>query len=81
IDLPLTFVIHAYAVSILAVILIAAFLTNRRLVARRVEAGPAIDFPLCALVVGIVGARAFQVFTHPGDFFYDGADLWRDPYV
>ncbi len=81
IDLPLTFVIHAYAVCILVGILIAAFLTNRRLVARGVESGTVIDFTLCALVLGIVGARAFHVLTHPGDYFYDGADLWRVLYV
>ncbi|WP_043669860.1 prolipoprotein diacylglyceryl transferase [Clavibacter michiganensis] len=81
IDLPLTFVIHAYAVCILIGILIAAYLTNRRLVARGVESGTVIDFTLCALVLGIVGARAFHVLTHPGDYFYEGANLWRVLYV
>ena len=60
---------------ILVGILIAAFLTNRRLVARGVESGTVIDFTLCALVLGIIGARAFHVLTHPGDYFYDDTNL------
>ncbi|OUE09266.1 prolipoprotein diacylglyceryl transferase [Clavibacter michiganensis] len=81
IDLPLTFAIHAYAVCILVGILIAAWLTNRRLVARGVESGTVIDFTLLALVLGIVGARAFHVLTHPGDYFFAGADPLRVLYV
>jgi prolipoprotein diacylglyceryl transferase len=81
IDLPLTFVIHAYAVCILIGIVIAAFLTNHRLTKRGAERWVTIDFTLCALVLGIVGARAFHVLTHPGDYFYEGADLLRVLYV
>ncbi|WP_317231207.1 prolipoprotein diacylglyceryl transferase [Clavibacter sp. MX14-G9D] len=81
IDLPLTFAIHAYAVCILVGILIAAWLTNRRLVARGVESGTVIDFTLLALILGIAGARAFHVLTHPGDYFFAGADPLRVLYV
>jgi prolipoprotein diacylglyceryl transferase len=81
IDLPLTFVIHAYAVCILIGIVIAAFLTNHRLTKRGAERWVTIDFTLCALVLGIIGARAFHVLTHPGDYFYDGANLWRVLFV
>ncbi|MDQ0742911.1 prolipoprotein diacylglyceryl transferase [Clavibacter sp. B3I6] len=81
IDLPLTFVIHAYAVCILIGIVIAAFLTNHRLTQRGAERWVTIDFTLCALVLGIVGARAFHVLTHPGDYFYDGANPWRVLFV
>jgi prolipoprotein diacylglyceryl transferase len=81
IDLPLTFVIHAYAVCILIGIVIAAFLTNHRLTQRGAERWVTIDFTLCALVLGIVGARAFHVLTHPGDYFYEGANPWRVLFV
>ncbi|WP_445441988.1 prolipoprotein diacylglyceryl transferase [Clavibacter sp. km1a] len=81
IDLPLTFVIHAYAVCILIGIVVAAFVTNHRLTKRGAERWVTIDFTLCALVLGIIGARAFHVLTHPGDYFYDGANLWRVLFV
>ena len=30
---------------------------------------------------GIIGGRLYHVVTHPGDYFYPGADLWTTLYV
>jgi prolipoprotein diacylglyceryl transferase len=36
---------------------------------------------LWAVPLGIIGARFYHVFTHPADYFYDGADLMRVFYI
>jgi len=71
---PLT--IHAYALCILAGIILATMITSRRLSKRGAEPGVVLDIILWAVPLGIVGARIYHVLTHPGDYFYDGADLW-----
>ncbi|TDW28601.1 prolipoprotein diacylglyceryl transferase [Cryobacterium psychrophilum] len=71
---PLT--IHAYALCILAGIILATMITSRRLTKRGAEPGVVLDIILWAVPLGIVGARVYHVLTHPGDYFYDGADLW-----
>jgi len=71
---PLT--IHAYALCILAGIVLATMITSRRLSSRGAEPGVVLDIILWAVPLGIVGARIYHVLTHPGDYFYDGADLW-----
>lgn len=71
---PLT--IHTYALCILAGIVAAVIIAQRRLVARGGQAGQVIDIILWAVPLGIVGARFYHVFTHGGDYFYPGANLW-----
>lgn len=71
---PLT--IHTYALCILAGIAAAVIITQRRLVARGGQARQVIDIILWAVPLGIVGARFYHVFTHGGDYFYPGANLW-----
>lgn len=61
--------IHAYALSILTGIIVALFITNRRLVARGVEPWLVLDVMLLAIPLGIVGGRAYHVVTHPSDYF------------
>lgn len=61
--------IHAYALSILTGIIIALFITNRRLVARGVEPWLVLDVMLLAIPMGIVGGRVYHVITHPRDYF------------
>ncbi|QTX06362.1 prolipoprotein diacylglyceryl transferase [Agromyces archimandritae] len=73
--------IHAYALCILVGIVIAAWVTSRRLTKRGAEPGVVLDIALLAVPIGIVGARAYHVFTHPADYFYEGADLWRTLYI
>jgi prolipoprotein diacylglyceryl transferase len=75
------FRIHAYALCILAGIIAATIMTSRRLTKRGAEPGVVLDIILWAVPLGIVGARIYHVLTHPGDYFYDGADLWRTLYI
>ncbi|MCU1445628.1 prolipoprotein diacylglyceryl transferase [Cryobacterium sp.] len=70
------FRIHAYAICILIGIFLATAVTSRRLTKRGAEPGVVLDIILWAVPLGIVGARIFHVLTHPGDYFYDGANLW-----
>jgi len=71
---PLT--IHAYALCIIAGIIAATIITQRRLSRRGAEDGVVIDIVLWAVPLGIIGARIYHVLTHGGDYFYAGANLW-----
>lgn len=71
---PLT--IHVYALCILAGIAAAVVITDRRLRKRGVQPWTVIDVAIWAVPLGIVGARIYHVFTHVGDYFYPGANLW-----
>jgi prolipoprotein diacylglyceryl transferase len=71
---PLT--IHFYALCILGGIIIAAALTARRIAQAGTPRGVVLDVSMWAVVVGIFGGRLYHVFTHPGDYFYKGANLW-----
>jgi prolipoprotein diacylglyceryl transferase len=70
-------VIHTYALCILAGIVAAMFIVNHRLTKRGGESGVVIDIVLWAVPLGIIGARFYHVFTHVGDYFYPGANLWN----
>ncbi|MWB97049.1 prolipoprotein diacylglyceryl transferase [Agromyces sp. MMS17-SY077] len=72
-----TLTIHAYAICILVGIIAAYIVTSRRLTKRGGEPGVALDVTLWAVVLGIIGARFYHVFTHPDDFFYEGANVWN----
>lgn len=76
---PLT--IRFYALFIMAGIVVAIWLTSRRLSQRGASPGIVIDVALWAVPVGILGGRLYHVVTHPEDYFYPGADLWRVLYV
>ncbi len=69
--------IHTYALCILAGIIAAMFIVNHRLTKRGGESGIVIDIVLWAVPLGIIGARLYHVFTHVGDYFYSGANLWN----
>jgi len=69
--------IHTYALCILAGIIIATIMVNERLKARGAEPGVVLDVIIWAVPLGLVGARAYHVLTHPGDYFFDGADPWE----
>lgn len=72
---PLT--IHTYALCILAGIVAAVVIAQRRLKARGGDPGQVIDVIIWAVPLGIVGARFYHVFTHGGDYFFSGANLWN----
>jgi prolipoprotein diacylglyceryl transferase len=67
--------VHFYALFILAGIILAIWLANRRLKARGADGGIALDVALWTVPIGIIGARIFHVLTHTNDYFYEGADL------
>lgn len=67
--------IYFYALCILTGIVIAAIWTGRRLTRRGGERGVVIDFAVWAVVLGIIGARAYHVLTHWGDYFGPGKNM------
>ncbi|NYD66255.1 prolipoprotein diacylglyceryl transferase [Agromyces atrinae] len=69
--------IHTYALCILLGMVVALIWTSRRLTKRGGEPGVVLDVALWAIILGIIGARFYHVFTHPGDFFYEGANPWE----
>ncbi|MEY4423362.1 MAG: hypothetical protein RLZZ258_465 [Actinomycetota bacterium] len=69
------FVVHFYALCILAGIIAAVLIADFRLKRRGVESGKALDIAMWTVPIAIIGARLFHVLTHPGDYFYEGADL------
>ncbi|HYI32299.1 MAG TPA: prolipoprotein diacylglyceryl transferase [Glaciibacter sp.] len=75
------FRIHAYALCILAGIIVATIITSSRLTKRGAEPGVVLDIILWAVPLGIIGARFYHVLTHPGDYFYEGAELIRVLYI
>ncbi len=76
---PLT--VHFYALCILVGIVIAVWLTQRRLASQGAEKGIVIDIALWAVPFGIVGGRFYHVVTHPNDYFFPGANLLKTLYV
>lgn len=73
--------IHIYALCILLGIALATWITDTRLSRRGAERAVVLDIILWAVPLGIIGARFYHVFTHPADYFYDGADLMRVFYI
>lgn len=69
--------IHTYALCILVGIVAATIWVNARLKARGAESGIVLDVIIWAVPLGLVGARLWHVFTHPADYFYEGADPWE----
>jgi prolipoprotein diacylglyceryl transferase len=69
--------IQMYALCILTGIVLATIITSRRLTKRGAEPGVVLDIALWAVPLGIIGARLYHVFTHPADYFYEGANIWN----
>ncbi len=70
------FTIHSYALCILVGIVVAVVVTSRRLTARGGQPGVVVDFAIAAVPLALVGARAWHVFTHVGDYFGPGIPWW-----
>lgn len=66
-----------YAVCILAGIVVAIWLTNRRLVARGGEPGQTLDVIVWAVPFGIVGGRLYHVITDNQLYFAPGMNPWN----
>ena len=81
VDPGLVLNVHSYALAILVGIVAAVLLTNARLVRRGGEPWMLIDVVIWAVPFGLIGARAYHVLTHPSDYFFPGADLWKTLYI
>lgn len=68
--------VRTYALCILAGIIAATIWVNARLKARGAESGVVLDVIIWAVPLGLVGARAWHVVTHMGDYFYEGNNPW-----
>ncbi len=69
--------VRAYALCLLAGIILATWVTARRLPARGIDADRAIDVALWAVPFGIVGGRVYHVLSSPQPYFGPGGDPWR----
>ena len=69
------FSVHVYALCLLAGIVLATWITHRRLVARGAGPEVTLDIVMWAVPLGIVVARIYHVLTHLGDYS-DGTGTW-----
>ena len=68
---------RGYALCILAGIVVAVWLTQRRLGALGYRGGVAIDISAWAVPFGIIGGRLYHLITTPQPYFGEGGDPWR----
>jgi prolipoprotein diacylglyceryl transferase len=73
--------IRAYALCILAGIVVAVLLTTRRWVASGGQGEHVLDVAMWAVPFGIVGARIYHVMTDPHLYFAAGRDPVRAFYI
>ena len=73
--------IRMYAVCILAGIVLAVWLTGRRLVARGYPEGSVLDIAGWAVIFGIVGGRLYHVITTPEPYWGAGGNPVKALYV
>jgi prolipoprotein diacylglyceryl transferase len=69
--------IRAYALCIVAGIIAAIALTERRWVARGGAAGDVLDIAVWAVPFGIIGGRLYHVISSPRPYFGEGGDPLR----
>ncbi|MGY1689643.1 prolipoprotein diacylglyceryl transferase [Geodermatophilus sp. SYSU D01105] len=69
--------IRAYALCIIAGIVAAVWLTDRRWRARGGAEGDVLDIAVWAVPFGIVGGRLYHVVTSPRPYFGEGGDPLR----
>lgn len=69
--------IRAYAMCILAGIVVAVWITQRRLGERGGKPGQALDVAVWAVPFGIVGGRIYHVITDPELYFTAGRNPWN----
>jgi prolipoprotein diacylglyceryl transferase len=70
------FFLHIYALCLIAGIVAAWMIGNRRWQARGGTAEQFETIVLVAIPIGIIGARIYHVLTHLGDYFGPGIDPW-----
>lgn len=69
--------IRGYALCILAGIVVAVWLTSRRLTRGGYREGVALDISAWAVPFGIVGGRIYHLITTPQPYFGEGGHPWR----
>ena len=69
--------VRAYALCILAGIVVALVITNRRWRARGGAPGVVLDIAMWAVPFGIVGGRIYHVITDPELYFLPGRNPWN----
>jgi prolipoprotein diacylglyceryl transferase len=69
--------IRAYALCIVAGIVAAAWITEKRWVARGGLSGEVVDIAVWAVPFGIVGGRLYHVISSPRAYFGEGGDPLR----
>ena len=75
------FPIRAYAMFILAGIIVAVWITQRRLADRGGKPGQALDVAAWAVPFGIVGGRLYHVISSPQPYFGEGGHPLRAFYI
>ncbi|KQS65017.1 prolipoprotein diacylglyceryl transferase [Modestobacter sp. Leaf380] len=75
------FPLRAYALCIIAGIVLAAVITERRFVARGGAPGDVLDIAVWAVPFGIVGGRVYHVLTTPEPYFGENGDPVRALYI
>ncbi len=73
--------IRAYALCIIAGIIVAVWLGERRWVARGGRAGDVADVAVWAVPFGIIGGRIYHVVTSPQAYFGADGDPWSALYI
>ncbi|WP_429594786.1 prolipoprotein diacylglyceryl transferase [Arthrobacter crystallopoietes] len=73
--------VHAYALCILAGIVAALWLTNRRWQARGGPEGTVWDVAIWAIPFGIIGGRLYHVFSSPDAYFGPNGNLALIPQI
>ncbi len=73
--------IRAYALCIIAGIIAAIWIGERRWVARGGQRGTVSDIAVWAVIFGLVGGRLYHVITDNELYFRAGRDPWRAFYV
>jgi prolipoprotein diacylglyceryl transferase len=66
--------IRAYALCIIAGIVLACWITEKRWVARGGRPGEVLDIAVWAVPFGIIGGRIYHVVTTPQPYFGEGGD-------
>ncbi len=69
--------IRAYALCIVAGIVAACYITERRMRARGAPPYLVLDVAIWAVPLGIVGARVYSLITSPQDYFGRGHGPWE----
>ncbi len=75
------FPLRAYALCIIAGIVLASVITEKRFVARGGAPGDVLDIAVWAVPFGIVGGRIYHVITTPEPYFGEGGDPVRALFI